>query len=679
MTATPGLRYIPALDGVRALAVAAVLAYHGGLRRAAGGFLGVDIFFVLSGFLITSLLLAEHEGSGHIRLPRFWARRARRLLPALLAMLAAVAGYAVWLAPPDTLAGLRRAALATLLYVANWAQMRGGQGYFAQLAAPSPLLHTWSLAIEEQFYALWPLLVVGLLWMGRVALPPGRARRIPLLAFALMGAAGSAAAMDLLYRGGSGINRVYYGTDTRAQDLLIGAALAVVLSWVGSRGGARADRPDGPVRRAVAGAVGTAAVATLGVAVTTASGASAWLYRGGFAGMALAAAALLATLVLVPGGGWDRVFSLAPLRYLGRISYGLYLWHWPLFLILDGSRTGLSGWPLFGLRSGASVALAAASYHGLEMPIRTRRARPWALRAAWPAAVGGVAGALVLATVAPAGAEAAPGVQPPPARASVPAGTASLLPAVPAGSGGPVRVLLLGDSMGWSLVRGLGPGSLGYGVDLQSDAVIGCGLVTSGLVTNRGISAPETEGLRAGARWVRCSTWPQRWAKDVARFHPDVVALLAGPWEVRNRLLDGHWVHIGQPGFDRLERSAIERAVQVMGSAGAQVALLTCPYLSQPEQADGRAQPDDAPARMDDYNDMLRQAARAQPGRVDVVDLGARLSPDNRYASRIDGVDVRDADGIHVSPAGGRWLQPWLLPVLRSMAAHARGRATPGE
>ncbi len=161
---------MPALDGVRALAVAAVLLYHGDVSWARGGYLGVDAFFVLSGFLITSLLVSEWHSSGRIALAAFWARRARRLLPALFLVLAAVAVYAAMVAAPTELENLRRDGLSALAYVANWGQIASHQSYFETFAAPSPLRHTWSLAIEEQFYLVWPLLVFGVLRWRRGSL-----------------------------------------------------------------------------------------------------------------------------------------------------------------------------------------------------------------------------------------------------------------------------------------------------------------------------------------------------------------------------------------------------------------------------------------------------------------------------------------------------------------------------
>jgi peptidoglycan/LPS O-acetylase OafA/YrhL len=218
----PRLPYQPALDGLRAVAVLAVMLYHGQVAWVRGGWLGVDLFFVLSGYLITSLLLAEWATSGGIDLKGFWSRRARRLLPALFTTLAAVAAYGAFLAPPDTLARLRWDGLATLGYVANWRLLASHQSYFEQFADPSPLRHMWSLGIEEQYYLLWPLLLLGALRLAR-----GRPR--PLLWGTLVAALASALAMAALYRPGGDPSRVYYGTDTRAHTLLVGCLLALVL------------------------------------------------------------------------------------------------------------------------------------------------------------------------------------------------------------------------------------------------------------------------------------------------------------------------------------------------------------------------------------------------------------------------------------------------------------------
>ena len=199
--------------------------FHGGVAALGGGFLGVDAFFVLSGFLITSLLLAEHRRSGRIDLPAFWARRARRLLPALLLVLGTVVVVSRWTLSAEKLPALRMDALAAIAYAANWWMMHRGGGYFAETAAPSPLQHTWSLGIEEQFYLCWPLLVVAALMLAR---RPGRG---VLLVLCGSGAAGSALAAAWLFDPAD-TDRAYYGTDTRALALLAGAALAVALAGV---------------------------------------------------------------------------------------------------------------------------------------------------------------------------------------------------------------------------------------------------------------------------------------------------------------------------------------------------------------------------------------------------------------------------------------------------------------
>ena len=223
-----GFRYVPALDGVRAFAVAGVLAYHGGVSWLPGGYLGVDAFFVLSGFLITSLLLSEVQRSGRIRLGDFWARRARRLLPALFLLVVTVVLVTKLMLPAGSYPSLRGDVFSTAFYVANWHFIAQGANYFAATGPPSPLTHTWSLAVEEQFYLVWPILVVGVLAVFR--------RIGAVFWLALLGALASTTEMAVLFTHGANETRLYYGTDTRAQSILLGAALAAALAWCGQRG-----------------------------------------------------------------------------------------------------------------------------------------------------------------------------------------------------------------------------------------------------------------------------------------------------------------------------------------------------------------------------------------------------------------------------------------------------------
>src|SRR3954471_14775641 len=261
------LPHVPALDGLRGVAVAIVVAFH--LGRLKGGFLGVDLFFVLSGFLITSLLVVGWRNEGRLDFGGFWSRRARRLLPAMLVVVAAVALYARWWANPLELKTIRGEGLATLFYAANWHQIFAHTNYWDTIRSPSPLLHTWSLAIEEQFYVLWPLLVGGVLVLSRRA---GR-RLTPLLVMTAALATMSVLAMVTMHHGPADVLRVYLGTDTRAAGLLFGAVVALIF--------ARRDRPVGKVAARGLEVVGGIALAGLAVAWVRTGGSDGWLYEGG--------------------------------------------------------------------------------------------------------------------------------------------------------------------------------------------------------------------------------------------------------------------------------------------------------------------------------------------------------------------------------------------------------------
>src|SRR6266545_2315875 len=258
--------YQPALDGLRAFAILTIMVYHGQATWPRGGYLSVDLFFVLSGYLITTLLVAEWNQRGEVDLGAFWSGRARRLLPALFLMLAGIAAYAALLAPAARLARVRWDALATLAYVANWRFAFTHLSYFEQFGDSSPLTHMWTLGIEEQYYLLWPLLlIVGL------RLAKGRPR--PLLAGALLAALASVLAMAVLYRPGVDPSRLYYGTDTRAQALLLGGALAFVLALRGNR----------TLPRLTTEVIGVLGFGGLMAMLVFIPDTSRWMYMGGFA------------------------------------------------------------------------------------------------------------------------------------------------------------------------------------------------------------------------------------------------------------------------------------------------------------------------------------------------------------------------------------------------------------
>jgi peptidoglycan/LPS O-acetylase OafA/YrhL len=628
--------YRPALDGVRALAVTAVVLFHGGVSALPGGFLGVDAFFVLSGYLITSLLLAEYASHGRISLPAFWGRRARRLLPALLLVLVAVALAGRILLPDNEIGLLRWDAVAALAYVANWRMIYRGSDYFAQNAAPSPLQHTWSLGIEEQFYWLWPVLVAFL----------ARSRRLLFLVCA--GGATVSAILDaVLYRPGD-VNRAYFGTDTRAQALLIGCALATL-----------------PLRRrrtlGVLAIAGTVATAWLW---THAAGTDGWLYRGGLTVAALAVAAVLAHAVACPTGPTARVLALPPLVWLGKISYGVYLWHWPLFQFVDADRTGLSGVRLLLLRCALVLAVSTASYLLVERPIRRgawlrRRPRlaPVAATVAAIAAVAAIVGVATLPAPAPAPAAAVvmPRARPAPAAATNPGRPAPMLRPgrVP---GAQPRVTFFGDSVAWTLGTYLPPHP---GLSATVRAVQGCGIAALPDIVEQG--SPRTG-------YSYCPLWTVSWRRGVRSDDPDVAVILLDRWELMDAKLRGVYEHVGQPDFDAYLLGQLDRAVSIVDDRGARVVLLTAPYTHRAEKPDGGTYPEDDPTRVDAWNRLLRAEAAKNPGSVTVLDLNALVCPQGTFTWTVGGVRVR-SDGLHFTPQGvQRVIAPWLLPQLATLA-----------
>jgi peptidoglycan/LPS O-acetylase OafA/YrhL len=357
-------RYLPGLDGLRALAVGAVVAYHMDLGWAQGGLLGVGVFFTLSGYLITDLLLGQYERTGGLQLADFWLRRARRLLPALFVMLTAVVAW-VTLLDRSLLPAVRGAVGASAVYVTNWWLIVQHSSYFAQFAPPSPLGHLWSLAVEEQFYLIWPwLLWIGLRWKGKGA---GSYKR--LAAASLLLAAASAVAMALLYRPGYDPTRVYDGTDTRAFALLIGAALAFV--WPSTKLPVQVDRRT---RWALDGA-GVAGLAVFAVLVWRTSEYSPFLYRGGLVLLSFATALMVASAAS-PASRFGRIMGGESLRWLGVRSYGIYLWHFPI-IVLTTPAAGGDTPSRRVLQLAAIIGCAAVSWRYVEEPIRHGALSKW--------------------------------------------------------------------------------------------------------------------------------------------------------------------------------------------------------------------------------------------------------------------------------------------------------------
>ena len=659
-----GFRYVPALDGMRALAVAGVLAYHGGISALPGGYLGVDAFFVLSGFLITSLLLSEVQRNGRIRLGDFWARRARRLLPGLFLLVVTVVLVTKLALPAGSYPSLRGDVFSATFYVANWHFIAQGANYFAATGPPSPLTHTWSLAVEEQFYLLWPILVVGVLAVFR--------RIGAVFWLALLGVLASATETAVLFTHGTSETRLYYGTDTRAQSILLGAALAAALAWCGQRG---MLTRLGVRQRLVFLLLGVAGFALDAVLWTHLRGTQSFLYEGGFLVAALGTAAVLVSVFVVPRTILGRYLSWWPLVWLGAISYGIYLWHFPIFLWVDSARTGLGGGELFVLRVAITLAVATASYYLLELPVRRGNLTRGRIgRLVTPAAVGLVA---IVALVGTEAVSSSSGLAIAPAAGhsavAVPAGAneaathgAPLAPTTP-----PTRVLLVGDSMAQTLGNGIeGPTALRYGLNVDNMGTPNCSLAVGVFqIQDNPPQEPSTPCQQSPLN----PGWLTDWSSEVRQFQPQVSVFL-GRLDIVNREFDGKWEHIGDPSYDAYLEFQMTTAIEVLSAGGGKVVFLTTPYYDTGEQPNGQPWPEDDPARVDEYNAMLRRVAAQHPGVAYVLNLNKIADPEGHFQPVIDGVPVRYTDGIHWTFAGDAWLAPRILPQIALAAQGAAGQ-----
>ncbi len=647
---------IAALDGLRALSLFILMGYHFGVGWLQGGFFGLDIFYVLSGYLITGLLVSEYHKRSRIALGAFWLRRARRLLPALLIVLVVVSLMVRFAEPTGLFPDFRISALSALFYFSNWWQIAASTNYFVTVGPVYPLAHTWSLAVEEQFYLVWPLVVVAVMTLSRTFV---RGLRV-LLVLSVVGAGASAFEMVHRYSPTANLTRLYFGTDTHAQSILIGAVLACSMTMLQMRRGNTGMAPDarsntGQVLLTILGLAGVAGMVTL---TNTLVGTSPFDYRGGFTLSALSAAAMIIGAVCVPNGPMARVLSLRPVVWVGTVSYGAYLWHYPVFVFLDFNRTGLFGFPLLVVRFALTFVLATLSYYLVERPVIYKVF--WrSVKAVSPAAAATVAtvAVVLLATLSP-GAEAIPVGVP-----SQQAGQAELEAFQVksfAGDGHRVRVLMVGDSLSLTVSIGMAAFAKRYGVDLGGRSTTGCGLAVALPVTIHGVIGDPFPG---------CQNWPTTWTQDVDQLHPQVVGLIIGWWETPDRIYQGRWQHLGDPSFDAYETAQLTRAVGILSSTGAHVALFTAPYFNSGDQPDGEPWDEDATSRVDRLNSIIEQVASEHPGVVSVIPLHDYLDPDGHFTWAIHGLVVRQPDGIHTTLAGGAYLAPKVLPKLEALGA----------
>jgi peptidoglycan/LPS O-acetylase OafA/YrhL len=625
--------YQPALDGIRAAAVVAVFAYHLGLDDFEGGYFGVDAFFVLSGFLITTLLLKEWNQTRTISLTAFWVRRARRLLPALLLMLVGVSLWAAVVVPGHELSPLRGDSLATLFYGANWRYIVDEQAYFTLAGAASPLRHTWSLAIEEQFYLLWPLIAYACLRLAR-------GRRWLLGVVCVGGAMVSYLWMRELF--GTDPDRAYYGTDSRAYQLLIGGALAVLLMHWKQR--TRLER----VAVHVAGFIG----ALVFLRAITAG----YTSPSGFMLFTLSIAAVITSVIRPERTPLRVVLSLTPIVWVGRISYGLYLWHWPVIVLTAPSRTGLEGTRLQVLQVALTFGLATASFYLVERPIRRGALTGKAALIFSPAVFVATALVIIIGTS---------GTSPPPpylVSASVVSSRPATQPVQPEPEQDErVKVLLIGDSMAASMIPGLEEESKGTPIEFHARTTPGCGIVRGVAVQGKSFEPFPW------SQWCTENVQPLL-TQAVDEIDPDLVLWLSR-WETRERVLEGQQVPFGTPEGDRVLRELIAESAGRFTANGARLVFLQYPPRGPNDEAH-----DDpgAEERIVHVNGLLQDYAEANPDHASMVELEDIVCPGGWPCDRyVDGVEIRPEDGVHFEDEGSRYVAKRLIPRLLKEARAA--------
>ena len=642
----------PGLDGLRALSVAVVIGYHAGFPWLRGGWLGVEVFFVVSGFLITTLLLEERGRSGRVDVRRFWGRRARRLLPALGVMLAAVAVWALVAGTDQQLSQLRRDFPWALLYAGNWGQILGDVPYYA--GDPPLLRHLWSLGIEEQFYLVWPL--------AFVAIAGSRMRRGT--AARLVGALALAATvtMIVIHAAGPGplgdvdrTNFLYLSTVTRAGGLLAGAAAAFV--W---RPWRRRD-PAGDGRSGVVlDAAGAAAVAILGCAATTAVLTHGYVYQWLLPLVSLLSLVAVMVVVHPAAAGMRRVLGWGPLVAVGRRSYGLYLWHWPIFVFL-GVRHGST--VRFTTALVLTVICSELCYRYVELPARRGAIGRW-WRSAGPARVrvvaAGAAAVVVLAGVYAAvgpydraqGGEAtfrSPAPPPTPAAAG---------PATTAGPAPPRRVAIVGDSQAHSLAVNE-PAGLAETLAIVDGSLDGCSVYDAGSV--------RSARAGFGNSFAMCEGWQDDWAAAVSGADAEIALVVLGAWDVFDLVTgDGEILPFGTAGWDTYVTANLQTGVDALVGAGARVALLEVPCM-RPKDVEGAGVPA-LPERGDDarvahVNGLLRGVAAANPGQVVFVDGPDAWCNDEAVANDL----AMRWDGVHVYQPGAALIYETITPALLAL------------
>ncbi len=638
----PGLPYLAGLDGLRAVALLAILAFHQGFAGARGGFLGISSFFTLSGFLVATLALAEWAQDGRLALGRFYETRAKRLLPLLVFTVALVVVLQATLRV-GTGPGFRGDVLASLAQVLNWRFALSGGGFASVLTDPSPVQQLWAMSLLIQITIVFPLVFVGLMRLS------GRRWRLAGGVFALL-TVGSfvLAARTADHAGNDGF--AYYGTASRAGELLVGVVLAYAVFSPRIRGLLETPRGVSILRWGTP--VALAGLAWLWHATS--------IYSANLFGGVTAVNALLTgwlVLALMTPGLLASVLGSVPLRTVGKVSYAAYLVHWPLFLLIDDSRLDLPGPVLFGVRVAATLAAAAAVTYGLERPLR-RIALPRVQLAA------GLAGATAVVALA---AVVLPQQPPPGVSLAIGSGASATGPGaldvvVPQGPED-ASIALVGGSLAGSLAPGFADwntGSTDTQVRVSTHVAADCPLAGAGPV--------HLAGATVGAD-DPCIAFAPRLPRLLDAAKPDVIVVVPGVGDLGDRRIDGRWRHLGDPVYDTWIRERLSDLADSLEAHSAAVVWTTAlPVRLAPTAGAGGDWSDVAandPVRTDRLNEIIHDVVRDRH-RTTLVDLdawaqqlprGGEFGPDSR------------AEGRDLTAAGADAAATWLVPQLVDIAA----------
>jgi peptidoglycan/LPS O-acetylase OafA/YrhL len=639
--------YEPSLDGIRAFSVIAVMLYHANIAWLPGGFLGVEVFFVVSGFLITSLLIEERESTRRIDLKQFWIRRARRLLPALVVMLAATAVCVAFYAT-DSAPDFRRDVLPSLGYFSNWWQIFAvDTPYFAASSLPV-LRHLWSLAVEEQWYLIWPLLFVfvfGAKWM--------RPKISGALLLLCSGAIMFATALRFVQDDETRTNFLYLSTLTRSSGLLLGAAVAMLWRpW-------RKNSLPSWWKSSLADALAVASIAVIGVLMATVHVADAWLYQGDLAVTTIASAVIIAVVMRPNGLFVKKFFSQELFVEIGRRSYGLYLWHWPIFVVAHARDSGNR----LAVALALTVIINEFVYQYVEIPTRQGALGNWlhnrqqlsAMHRRLPVLItAAVVASLGITGVKVVGIEARDlSIDTSTANVifSVPTtvASASSLPAASTTSTTiaklPRKLVIVGDSQAHSLVVNK-PSGIEKTFVITNGSIDGCGIY------DRGVGVGGTNG-NFRRNFANCVGFEKKWAKSATTARADVALVVIGAWEVLDLKINGFTFAFNTSPADTMFRTQMKRGIDALRSTGATVALLEVACM-RPVDSKGGPVPA-LPQRGDDtrtshLNDLLREIAAPEDDGVFFISGPKEWCSDPKISTSLS----YRWDGVHAYKPGAK-------------------------